>query len=74
MDSPGMALIKMKGNKIEELSVSDPSRKLNRITMTVSGIYNSKGDYFSTIPNKSKKNTVISVELPKGVYAGKSRI
>ena len=72
MDNPGMTMIKMKGNKIEELSVSDPSRKLNRITLTVSGIYNSKGDCFSTIPNKNMNNTVIVVDLPKGVYAGKS--
>jgi chondroitin AC lyase len=72
MDSQGMAMIKMKGNKIEGLSISDPSRKLNRIIMTISGVYNSKGDCFSTIPNKSKNNTMVSVDLPQGVYAGKS--
>ncbi len=72
MDSQGMVMIKMKGDKIEELSVADPSRKLSRITMTVSGIYNSKGDSFFTIPNKSENNTLILVNLPQGVYAGKS--
>jgi chondroitin AC lyase len=72
MDSPGMAMLKMKGNTIEELSVSDPSRKLSRIAMTVSGIYNSKGDSFFNIPNKSKNNTMVLVDLPQGVYAGKS--
>jgi len=40
--------------------------------MTVSGIYNLKGDSFFTIPNKSKNNTVVSIDLPQGVYAGKS--
>jgi len=72
MSSPGMVMIKMKGNRILELSVSDPSRKLSRITMTVSGIYNSKGDSFLTVPNKSKNNTLVLVDLPQGVYAGKS--
>ena len=72
MDSQGMAMIKMRGNKIENLSVSDPSRKLSRITMTVSGIYHSEGDNFSTIPNESKDNTLVLVDLPQGVYTGKS--
>jgi chondroitin AC lyase len=72
MDSQGMAMIKMSGNKIETLSVSDPSRKLNRMTMTVSGIYHSKSDNFFTIPNKKEHNTLIVIDLPQGVYAGKS--
>jgi chondroitin AC lyase len=72
MDSQGMAMIKMTGSRIVELSVSDPSRKLSRITMTVSGIYNSEGDSFFTIPNKSKNNTMVLIDLPQGVYAGKS--
>ena len=72
MNSQGMAMIKMKENRIEELSVSDPSRKLSRIEMTVSGIYNSKGDGFSTTPDKSNNNTLVLVDLPQGVYAGKS--
>ena len=72
MDSQGMAMIKMNGNKIKELSLSDPSRKLSRITLTVSGIYNSSGESYFTIPNKSENNTLVLVELPQGVYAGKS--
>ena len=72
MDSQGMAMLKMKGNRIEELSVSDPSRKLGGIRVTVSGIYNSKGSGFFTTPDKSKNNTSVLVDLPQGVYAGKS--
>jgi chondroitin AC lyase len=72
MDSQGMAMLKMKGNRIEQLSVSDPSRKLSRIAMTVSGIYNSKGDSFLTRPSKSENSTLVLVDLPQGVYAGKS--
>ena len=72
MLTQGMAMIKMKENKIAELSVSDPSRKLNTIEMTVSGIYNSKGDNFLTTPDKSRNNTKVSIDLPQGVYAGRT--
>jgi chondroitin AC lyase len=72
MDSQGMAMLKMKGGRIEALSVSDPSRKLSRITITVSGIYDSSGDSFLTIPDKSRHNTLFLIDLPQGVYAGRS--
>ncbi|MBT3602763.1 MAG: chondroitin lyase [Candidatus Latescibacteria bacterium] len=72
IDSQGMAMIKMKENKIEKLSVSDPSRKLGRITLTVSGIYHAKGDNFFTMPDNSKNHTLVLIDLPQGVYAGKS--
>jgi chondroitin AC lyase len=72
MDSQGMAMLKMQGNKIRELTISDPSRKLNRITITVSGIYNSQGDNFVTISNYNQNDTLILVDLPQGVFTGKS--
>lgn len=72
IDSQGMAMVKMKGQKVVELSVADPSRKLSRAAITISGIYNSCADDFVTIPNKSENNTLILVNLPRGVYAGKS--
>ena len=72
MDSPGMAMVKMHGNKIEELTVSDPSRKLSRLIVTVPGIYKSKAEGFSTLTDAEQGETLIIVDLPQGVYAGKS--
>jgi chondroitin AC lyase len=72
MDGPGMVLIRMNGERIKELSVSDPSRKLDTITLTVSGIYNASGDGFHMAPDRSNDSTTIAVTLPEGVYAGKS--
>ncbi len=72
MDSQGMAMLKMKGKRIKELTVSDPSRKLSRISLTVSGIYNIEGVNFTAAPDKNKNNTRVLVDLPQGVYAGKS--
>ena len=72
MAGQGMSMIKMNGHRIKELSVSDPSRKLNKIVMTVSGIYDSKGNHYFTIPDKTTNNTLIVIDLPQGVYLGKS--
>lgn len=72
MDSQGMAILKIKGNKLKELTVADPSRKLNRILLTVPGIYNAKGEGFVAIPNGKQNNTLFIVDLPQGVYVGKS--
>ncbi|MEX2396918.1 MAG: polysaccharide lyase family 8 super-sandwich domain-containing protein, partial [Balneolales bacterium] len=72
MDSQGMAMLKMQGNQIEELTISDPSRKLSRISVTVPGIYDASGENFVAIPNESQSNTLILIELPQDVYHGKS--
>ena len=72
MDSQGMAMVAMSRDKIETLCVSDPSRKLSRMSLTVSGIYDSEGDGFVAMPNKDQNNTLILIDLPQGVYAGKS--
>lgn len=72
MDSQGMAMLKMQGDRIEELTISDPSRKLGRIIITVSGIYNVRGDNFIAFPQNNQNKTFIVVDLPQGVYAGKS--
>jgi chondroitin AC lyase len=72
MDSQGMAMLKLKGDRIEELTISDPSRKLSRVIITVSDIYNVKGDNFTAFPNINQNNTLILVEVPQGVFAGKS--
>lgn len=72
MDSQGMVMVKMKNNKISEMSIADPSRKLSRALITISGIYNKKGDGYSIYPDQSQNNTLIIVDLPQGVYAGKS--
>jgi chondroitin AC lyase len=72
MDSQGMAMLKMQGNKITELTVSDPSRKLNRIGVTLSGIYQTNIKSCLALPNRQENSTLLIVDLPQGVYAGKS--
>ena len=72
MDSQGMVMLKMEENRINELTVSDPSRKLNRLLITISGVYISAGEGFMAYPDKTQNKTILLVNLPLGVYAGKS--
>ena len=72
MDSQGMVMLKMNDNRINEMSVADPSRKLSSALITVTGIYEKEGTGYSLYPNKNQNKTLMIVDLPQGVYAGKS--
>jgi chondroitin AC lyase len=72
MDSQGMAMVKLQGNRIKELSLSDPSRQLSRVSITVPGIYTTKKEGLICLPNQQLKNTLMIVDVPQGVFAGKS--
>lgn len=72
MDSQGMAMLKMNGNKVKELTVSDPSRTLSRIVITLTNIYKLKAAGINCIPDNKNNKTLILVDLPQGVYAGTS--
>ena len=73
-DSQGMVMLKLQGERIEKMTISDPSRNLSRMKITVSNRYNAKGENFVTFPNSEQNNTLILVDLPQGVYAGKSTV
>ncbi|MFA7472513.1 MAG: polysaccharide lyase family 8 super-sandwich domain-containing protein [Spirosomataceae bacterium] len=70
VDSPGLVMLKAKNGRITELTVADPSRKLNRINLWVDGQYTSKGDQYRTLTEGQK--TLFIIDLPQGVYSGKS--
>lgn len=71
-ESQGMVMLKMEGDRFVELSVSDPSRRNRRATITLSGVYRAAGDGTSAVPGENDGETVLLVDLPQGVYAGKS--
>ncbi len=70
LDSQGMAMVKTNGDRIQELTVSDPSRKLSRLLLTLSGSYDVQGEGVSTHPKDGE--TLLLIDLPQGVYAGRS--
>jgi chondroitin AC lyase len=72
MDSQGMMILKLKDDRVAEISVADPSRKLKRALVTIPGIYKDAKEGYLLYPDASGNNTLMIVDLPQGVYAGKS--
>ncbi|WP_372949773.1 polysaccharide lyase family 8 super-sandwich domain-containing protein [Mariniphaga sp.] len=70
--NPGNVILKMNGEKITEISVSDPNRELFRFTLSVSSKIEKNGENFNTVWNSNEGTTQISIELPKDNYAGDS--
>lgn len=72
MESQGMAMLRQNGKRITELTLADPSRKLSKVMITIPGIYEKQGDNYKVQVDKTNQETLFIVELPQGVYAGKS--
>lgn len=72
MDGPGVVMVKTDGSAVKQISVADPSRKLRKIHLTVSGKIEKSGDHFRSIWNEKKGVSEIAVDLPQTVYTGKS--
>ena len=72
MDSQGMVMLHLDGNRIKKISASDPSRKLSRMLITVSGQYDKKNDNLNTYFDSDHNTTLMLIDLPQGVFAGKS--
>lgn len=71
-DTPGAVMIKTNKGKVTGLSVSDPSRMLGKMHLTISGKVELKSEGVTCIYDKKKNSTAISVVLPQTVYAGSS--
>ncbi len=72
MESQGMAMLKMKGSKVTDLTVADPSRTLSKIVITLPNIYSAKGHGYICLPNRKSKSTLFIIDLPQGVFLGNS--
>ncbi|HEV7347657.1 polysaccharide lyase family 8 super-sandwich domain-containing protein [Telluribacter sp.] len=72
LDSPGMVMVKMQKGRLIELTLADPSRKLSRMLVTLNGVYKARGENFRTLVDEQQKSTLFIVDLPQGVYLGKS--
>lgn len=74
MNSQGMAMVKMEGDRISELTLADPSRQLRAITLIIPGVYEVEKEDVIAFPNDVYQNTTLVVNLPQEEYAGKSVI
>jgi len=73
-EGQGIVMLALQGGRIDRITVADPSRKLSKMRITVSGVYKARGEHSVTVPNSTQQTTSIEVSLPQGVYAGKSRV
>ena len=71
-DNPGIVLLKFDGQTVEEITVSDPNRELGKFHISISSRVEQEGDTFDAVWNEKEKMSEISIDLPQGVYAGKS--
>lgn len=72
IDSPGLVMVTTDGSKLKSLTVADPSRKLSRIHVSVTGKIEKNGPHFRSFYNEQKGVTELAIDLPQTVYAGKS--
>jgi chondroitin AC lyase len=72
MDSPGVVMIKSDDAGVKEISVSDPSRKLGRMHLSVSGEVAFKNENVKCYFDRNTNSTAISIALPQTVFAGSS--
>jgi chondroitin AC lyase len=71
-DNPGIVRLKMEGEKLSEISVSDPNRELLKFRLSVSSKIVAHGENFVSVWNETEGASEISIDLPQGNYAGKS--
>jgi chondroitin AC lyase len=71
-DNQGIVMVKMKEDRVAEISVSDPSRELSRFNLSVSAKIDKQGENFQTVWNADQGTTHISIALPQDNYAGDS--
>lgn len=69
---PGIIMVKMKGNKVSEISVTDPNRELGRFQLSLSGKLDKTGENFVAVWNAKTSQTDLTIELPQSVFAGSS--
>jgi chondroitin AC lyase len=71
-ESPCIIMLKMSGNHISEIAVSDPTQKLKSLQFSINTLIEVKGDYWQIEQNKEKGNSIVTVDLPQDGYAGQS--
>ena len=72
--SPCIVLIKSSEQKIEQITVADPTRKLRSIQLGITSEFAAHTANWKTKWNKKEKTSDIFINLPTGADAGKSII
>jgi chondroitin AC lyase len=73
--SPGAVMLKIADDGLKEISVADPTRKLSRMLMKISGnIDASDKDKLMSVYNRATNMSDLAIDLPTGFYTGQSVI
>jgi chondroitin AC lyase len=70
--SPCILLFKTNGNTLDKMVLSDPTRKLQSITVMLTAQVHGSGSQWSSTWDKNSKSSVIEITLPKDEFAGSS--
>jgi chondroitin AC lyase len=70
--NPGIVIVKFKDGEIDQITVSDPNRELGKYNLSVSGKVEQEAENFKSVWNENHKLSALSIDLPRGVYAGES--
>jgi chondroitin AC lyase len=69
---PAMVMLQAAGDRVEEITVSDPTRKLDRLRLSTTLRIRKAGNDYSAVWNPESGTADLTIDLPQGVYAGKS--
>lgn len=73
LESPGVVMIETADASIKKITVADPSRKLSRLHIRISGRMEAKdSDNLKVIFDSQKMTSDLTIDLPAGFYAGQS--
>ena len=72
-ENPCMIMIEFNKNKPVKITVSDPNRLLESVSLWLTAEIHSKPD-MNSVWDEVRKTSRLSVNLPKGVYVGQSKI
>jgi chondroitin AC lyase len=70
--SPGIVMVKTDGEKVTQISVSDPNRELDKLCLSISSRIEAGDENFKAVWNERKGYSDISFTLPQNELGGKS--
>ena len=70
--TPGIVILQAQASDGMKITVSDPNRELGKMLLSLSIKIEKQGDNFTAVWNEKEKVSEITIDLPKGNYAGKS--
>ncbi len=71
-DNPGIVMVKFDGEKVNDISVTDPNRELLKFHLSVTSRIEKQGENFVSSWNEKVKRSEIAIDLPQDYYAGSS--